>query len=117
MRETLSLRAIGSRSEHLMCFRGYALAVLKPIGDHAQCKCCGLRFSFFGRCAISKYARQRRNFADPTTVLFALDFDPHLQLHIELRTWSERRDLNPRPPVPQTGALTRLRHAPYLFAS
>ena len=26
--------------------------------------------------------------------------------------WSERRDLNPRPPVPQTGALTRLRHAP-----
>src|SRR5579871_1707547 len=29
------------------------------------------------------------------------------------RHWSERRDLNPRPPVPQTGALTRLRHAPY----
>ena len=27
--------------------------------------------------------------------------------------WSERRDLNSRPPVPQTGALTRLRHAPY----
>src|SRR5438105_5503194 len=26
--------------------------------------------------------------------------------------WSERRDLNSRPPVPQTGALTRLRHAP-----
>src|SRR5262249_34129411 len=28
--------------------------------------------------------------------------------------WSERRDLNSRPPVPQTGALTRLRHAPDL---
>jgi hypothetical protein len=26
--------------------------------------------------------------------------------------WSGRRDLNPRPPVPQTGALTGLRHAP-----
>ena len=29
----------------------------------------------------------------------------------ELR-WSERRDLNSRPPVPQTGALTGLRYAP-----
>src|SRR5256885_3683051 len=28
--------------------------------------------------------------------------------------WSERRDLNSRPPVPQTGALTRLRHAPMI---
>ena len=27
-------------------------------------------------------------------------------------SWSERRDLNSRPPVPQTGALTGLRHAP-----
>ena len=26
--------------------------------------------------------------------------------------WSERRDSNSRPPVPQTGALTGLRHAP-----
>src|SRR5262245_22172980 len=26
--------------------------------------------------------------------------------------WSERGDLNSRPPVPQTGALTRLRYAP-----
>ena len=26
--------------------------------------------------------------------------------------WSERRDLNSRPPVPQTGALTGLRYAP-----
>ena len=26
--------------------------------------------------------------------------------------WSERRDLNPRPLVPQTSALTGLRHAP-----
>jgi hypothetical protein len=26
--------------------------------------------------------------------------------------WSGRRDSNPRPPVPKTGALTRLRHAP-----
>src|ERR1700731_3465053 len=31
---------------------------------------------------------------------------------ISLAYWSERRDLNSRPPVPQTGALTRLRHAP-----
>jgi hypothetical protein len=28
--------------------------------------------------------------------------------------WSERGDLNSRPPVPQTGALTRLRYAPCL---
>jgi hypothetical protein len=27
--------------------------------------------------------------------------------------WSGRRDLNSGPPVPQTGALTRLRHAPW----
>jgi hypothetical protein len=26
--------------------------------------------------------------------------------------WSERRDLNPGPPVPQTGELTGLRYAP-----
>jgi hypothetical protein len=31
----------------------------------------------------------------------------------ELRSyWSGRRDLNSRPPVPQTGALTKLRHVP-----
>src|SRR5262249_31537163 len=29
-----------------------------------------------------------------------------------LKSWSERRDLNSRPPVPQTGALTGLRYAP-----
>src|SRR3954462_5663078 len=29
--------------------------------------------------------------------------------------WSERGDLNSRPPVPQTGALTRLRYAPDLM--
>jgi hypothetical protein len=30
------------------------------------------------------------------------------------QTWSERGDLNSRPPVPQTGALTELRYAPTL---
>lgn len=29
--------------------------------------------------------------------------------------WSERGDLNSRPPVPQTGALTRLRYAPTIM--
>src|SRR5215467_12171289 len=29
--------------------------------------------------------------------------------------WSERRDLNSGPPVPQTGALTGLRYAPPLY--
>ena len=29
-----------------------------------------------------------------------------------LKKWSERGDLNSRPPVPQTGALTELRYAP-----
>ena len=29
------------------------------------------------------------------------------------KNWSERRDLNSRPPVPQTGALTGLRYAPF----
>jgi hypothetical protein len=28
------------------------------------------------------------------------------------KNWSERGDLNSRPPVPQTGALTELRYAP-----
>ena len=31
-----------------------------------------------------------------------------------LKDWSERGDLNSRPPVPQTGALTELRYAPTL---
>ena len=31
-----------------------------------------------------------------------------------LVNWSERGDLNSRPPVPQTGALTELRYAPTL---
>ena len=31
------------------------------------------------------------------------------------RKWSERRDLNSGPPVPQTGALTGLRYAPKLL--
>ena len=31
-----------------------------------------------------------------------------------LKRWSERGDLNSRPPVPQTGALTELRYAPTL---
>ena len=30
--------------------------------------------------------------------------------------WSERRDLNSGPPVPQTGALTGLRYAPTILA-
>ena len=30
-----------------------------------------------------------------------------------LKEWSEREDLNLRPPVPQTGALTGLRYAPF----
>ncbi len=32
--------------------------------------------------------------------------------HDHSAKWSERGDLNSRPPVPQTGALTGLRHAP-----
>jgi hypothetical protein len=31
---------------------------------------------------------------------------------IQREKWSERGDLNSRPPVPQTGALTELRYAP-----
>ena len=34
-------------------------------------------------------------------------------LRWSVKNWSEREDLNLRPPVPQTGALTRLRYAPY----
>jgi hypothetical protein len=33
-------------------------------------------------------------------------------LKIQALKWSERRDLNSGPPVPQTGALTGLRYAP-----
>jgi hypothetical protein len=32
--------------------------------------------------------------------------------HRKAKKWSERQDLNLRPPVPQTGALTGLRYAP-----
>ena len=32
----------------------------------------------------------------------------------QAENWSERGDLNSRPPVPQTGALTELRYAPTL---
>ncbi len=32
--------------------------------------------------------------------------------HSEQEKWSGRRDLNPRPPGPKPGALTRLRYAP-----
>src|SRR5687767_10360355 len=39
------------------------------------------------------------------------DFNSNLQPHPPVR-WSERGDLNSRPPVPQTGALTGLRYAP-----
>src|SRR5271166_3707724 len=35
-----------------------------------------------------------------------------ISLDFEGVKWSERRDLNSRPPVPQTGALTGLRYAP-----
>jgi hypothetical protein len=37
---------------------------------------------------------------------------PSSRLQILAKCWSERRDLNPGPPVPQTGALTGLRYAP-----
>ena len=35
-----------------------------------------------------------------------------LKLETQRERWSERGDLNSRPPVPQTGALTELRYAP-----
>ena len=48
-------------------------------------------------------------------------FVPHLDrrhiaksLYLQGVYWSERRDLNSRPPVPQTGALTGLRYAPMM---
>src|SRR5687767_2379143 len=34
------------------------------------------------------------------------------RLSLSAKCWSERRDSNPGPPVPQTGALTGLRYAP-----
>jgi hypothetical protein len=43
---------------------------------------------------------------------FLIGFSGNLGLAKSLILWSERRDLNPRPPVPQTGALTGLRYAP-----
>lgn len=39
-----------------------------------------------------------------------------LSLPKTAKQWSERRDLNSRPPVPQTGALTGLRYAPPCLA-
>src|SRR5262245_66670642 len=37
---------------------------------------------------------------------------PRRTIRLAFGCWSERRDLNSRPPVPQTGALTGLRYAP-----
>ncbi len=45
------------------------------------------------------------NEAMQATIIRSITFRVH---------WSERGDLNSRPPVPQTGALTRLRYAPFL---
>ena len=45
-------------------------------------------------------------------VLTAAQRDDAKGLYFQGFFWSERRDLNSRPPVPQTGALTGLRYAP-----
>lgn len=50
------------------------------------------------------------NFNHPETLLGAM-----ARIRDSLVGWSGRRDSNPRPPVPQTGALTRLSHAPMLL--
>ena len=52
-----------------------------------------------------------REAIEATQMLVANGIDVR-RLRSALREWSERRDSNPRPPVPQTGALTGLRYAP-----
>ena len=50
---------------------------------------------------------------DPqATHAFGREFALSVSICSGLLFWSERRDLNPRPLVPQTSALTGLSHAP-----
>src|SRR5580692_1864568 len=55
------------------------------------------------------FASPRITAANPSARSDANEFGSRYAIE---RNWSGRRDLNSRPPVPQTGALTRLRHAP-----
>jgi hypothetical protein len=66
-----------------------------------------------GFCA--SYLLLGRHVFPPSHTLPKLDFgkERHRKSGLSLLfCWSERRDLNPGPPVPQTGALTGLRYAP-----
>src|SRR6185312_10727856 len=57
----------------------------------------------------------KRHVSLPSSALPGRYPSAELEIMYLAKYWSERRDLNPRPPVPQTGALTRLRHAPTCF--
>jgi hypothetical protein len=58
-------------------FRRDWLAVFQPICNHAKSQRFGSGPSFLGRRSVSDNARQSRNFADPPSIVFALNFNPH----------------------------------------
>ena len=75
------------------------------------------RSAFLASCASGLSRDFRRHYGTFEARLFRRRRSPppqgrHENLEFQRVYWSERRDLNSRPPVPQTGALTRLRHAP-----
>jgi len=59
---------------------GSSLAVFKPLGDNPQGEglypCLGLGPA----CPVGKNTRQLRDFGDPPTVLFLLEFDSETQV-------------------------------------
>ncbi len=54
---------------------GDVFTMLKTIGEHPKSECLGLCDSFIARPAVRENARQIRDFADPATVIFALDLN------------------------------------------
>ena len=56
--------------------------------------------------------RRVRSSRQPLPICFQTSFSGKHKNTKYLILWSERRDLNSGPPVPQTGALTGLRYAP-----
>ena len=82
---------------------GYlAKDVVRPLG--LEPRTCGLRVRCSANCARGARTAQGTGRLDPFVILLQAG-----QIAIRLfigDNWGDRGELNPRPPVPQTGALT-----------
>jgi hypothetical protein len=50
--------------------------MLKLISKHSQCYRLRLRLGLFGRCTISKGARNVHHLCDPPAIFFLIEFNP-----------------------------------------